>query len=186
MAAAVDSGETNGVVNGNGDEDKSTFRPADIDADVKEMERRKRVEAIMGSKIFREELEKIIEQQMREGGPGSGTLLQQISDIMGAASSWRGSMFRGGNCAIPINDIRGVDTIAYAKGEKLMRCKLAAAYRLVDLYGWSQNIYNHITLRVSHDEGHFLINPFGMLYHEISASSLVKIDLQVIILNNNN
>jgi len=143
------------------------------------MERRKRVEAIMGSKMFREELEKIIEQQMREGGPGTGTLLQQISDMMGSTSSWRGSMFRGGSCSIPINDIRGVDTIAYAKGEKFMRCKLAALYRLVDLFGWSQNIYNHITLRVSHDHAHFLINPFGMLYNEITASSLVKVDLQV-------
>ena len=147
------------------------------------MERRKRVEAIMNSKIFREELEKIIEQQMREGGPGTGTLLQQISDMMGG-SSWRGSSgFRSGSCVIPINDIRGVDNIAYAKGEKLLRCKLAALYRIIDLFGWSQNIYNHITLRVSHDQDHFLINPFGMLYHEITASSLVKIDVQVIIKN---
>lgn len=138
------------------------------------------MEAIMNSKIFREELEKIIEQQMREGGPGTGTLLQQISEMMGAATSWRGSMlFRGGSCVIPINDIRGVDTIAYAKGEKLMRCKLAALYRIIDLFGWSQNIYNHITLRVSHDHAHFLINPFGMLYHEITASSLIKVDVQV-------
>ncbi|CAL8078267.1 unnamed protein product [Orchesella dallaii] len=167
------------VVNGTSEEDKSAYRPPDIDADMKEMERRKRVEAIMNSKIFREELEKIIEQQMREGGPGSGTLLQQISEMMGASTSWRGSMlFRGGGCAIPINDIRGVDTIAYAKGEKMMRCKLAALYRIVDLFGWSQNIYNHITLRVSHDHAHFLINPFGMLYHEITASSLIKVELQ--------
>lgn len=145
------------------------------------MERRKRVEAIMNSRIFREELEKIIEQQMREGGPGTGTILQQISDMMGGGSAWRGGStgFKGGSCVIPINDIRGVDNVAYAKGEKLLRCKLAALYRLVDLYGWSQNIYNHITLRVSHDQDHFLINPFGMLYHEITASSLVKIDVQV-------
>ncbi|XP_021961097.1 protein hu-li tai shao isoform X3 [Folsomia candida] len=176
--AAVDATDTNGVVNGSAEDDKNAYRPPDIDADVKEMERRKRVEAIMGSKIFREELEKIIEQQMREGGPGTGTLLQQISDIMGTTNSWRGNGFRGGSCAIPINDIRGIDTIAYAKGEKVMRCKLAAVYRLVDLYGWSQNIYNHITLRVSHDEAHFLINPFGMLYNEMTASSLVKVDLQ--------
>lgn len=144
------------------------------------MERRKRVEAIMASKLFREELEKIIEHQMREGGPNSGALLQQISDIMGAATSWRGSMmFRGGSCVVPINDIRGVDNMAYAKGEKLMRCKLAALYRIVDLYGWSQNIYNHITLRVNQDQDQFLINPFGMLYSEITASSLVKVDVQV-------
>jgi len=144
------------------------------------MERRKRVESIMASKIFREELEKIIESQMREGGPASGTLLQQISEMMGASASWKGSMlFRGGNCAIPINDIRGVDSMSYAKGEKTARCKLAALYRIIDLFGWSENIYNHVTLRVSHDEAHFLINPFGMLYNEITASSLIKVDVKV-------
>jgi len=171
--------EANGVLNGAEEDDKANYRPPDIDADVKEMERRKRVDTIMGSKMFREELEKIIEVQMREGGTGTGSLLQQISDIMGASTSWKGSMlFRGGSCTIPINDIRGVDNIAYAKGEKMMRCKLAALYRVADLYGWSQSIYNHITLRISNDLDHFLINPFGMLYNEITASSLVKVDVQ--------
>lgn len=47
---------------------------------------------------------------------------------------------------VPINDIRGVESMGYAKGEKILRCKLAAVYRLMDLYGWTQNIYNHITV----------------------------------------
>lgn len=46
----------------------------------------------------------------------------------------------------PVNDLRGSDSIAYDKGEKLLRCKLAAFYRLADLFGWSQLIYNHITV----------------------------------------
>lgn len=46
----------------------------------------------------------------------------------------------------PVNDLRGSDSIAYDKGEKLLRCKLAALYRLADLFGWSQLIYNHITV----------------------------------------
>ena len=49
---------------------------------------------------------------------------------------------------IPIADIKGVDSLAYSKGEKILRCKLAAVYRLIDIFGWSQGIYNHIT--VSH------------------------------------
>ncbi|GLH07474.1 Protein hu-li tai shao [Gryllus bimaculatus] len=68
--------------------------------------------------------------------------------------------------------------MGYAKGEKILRCKLAAVYRLMDLYGWSQGVYNHITARLNQDQEHFLVNPFGMLYHEITASSLVKIDMQ--------
>lgn len=47
---------------------------------------------------------------------------------------------------VPINDIRGVESMGYAKGEKLLRCKLAAVYRLIDLYGWAQGINNLITV----------------------------------------
>merc|ERR1719410_2157221 len=79
---------------------------------------------------------------------------------------------------IPINDIRGLEGMSYTKNEKLLRCKLAAVYRLVDMYGWTQSIYNHISVRISQDTEHFLINPFGMLYNEITASGLVKVDMQ--------
>lgn len=47
----------------------------------------------------------------------------------------------------PVNDLRGSDSISYEKGEKLLRCKLAAFYRLSDLFGWSELIYNHLTVR---------------------------------------
>ena len=49
-------------------------------------------------------------------------------------------------CAIPINDIKGCDFPGYVKGERIIRCKLASLYRLVDIFGWSQAIYNHITV----------------------------------------
>ncbi|ETE62562.1 Alpha-adducin, partial [Ophiophagus hannah] len=78
----------------------------------------------------------------------------------------------------PVNDLRGSDSIAYEKGEKLLRCKLAAFYRLADLFGWSQLIYNHITVRVNLEQEHFLIVPFGLLYSEVTASSLVKVNFQ--------
>jgi ribulose-5-phosphate 4-epimerase/fuculose-1-phosphate aldolase len=57
------------------------------------------------------------------------------------------------------------------------RIDLAACYRLVDLFGWSDLINTRITARVPGGHDHFLINRFGMLYDEITASSLVKIDL---------
>lgn len=57
------------------------------------------------------------------------------------------------------------------------RVNLAAAYRLVALYGWDDLIFTHISARVPGPEHHFLINPYGMLFEEITASSLVKIDL---------
>jgi ribulose-5-phosphate 4-epimerase/fuculose-1-phosphate aldolase len=57
------------------------------------------------------------------------------------------------------------------------RVDLAALYRLVALHGWDDMIYTHISARIPGPEHHFLINPYGMLFDEITASSLVKIDL---------
>lgn len=57
------------------------------------------------------------------------------------------------------------------------RVNLAAAYRLVALYGWDDLIFTHISARVPGPEHHFLINPYGMMFEEITASSLVKVDM---------
>lgn len=58
------------------------------------------------------------------------------------------------------------------------RVNLAACYRLVAQYGWDDLIFTHISARVLGPEHHFLINPYGMLFEEITASSLVKVDLE--------
>ena len=57
------------------------------------------------------------------------------------------------------------------------RVKLAAAYRIFAHLGWDELIYNHISLRVPGPEQHFLINPFGLHYSEVTASNLVKVDI---------
>lgn len=57
------------------------------------------------------------------------------------------------------------------------RVDLAAAYRLVAAYGWDDLVFTHISARVPGPEHHFLINPYGMMFEEITASSLVKVDL---------
>jgi ribulose-5-phosphate 4-epimerase/fuculose-1-phosphate aldolase len=61
--------------------------------------------------------------------------------------------------------------------EWAVRVDLAAAYRLVANFGWDDLVFTHITMRVPGVENHFLINPYGMFFDEITASSLVKIDL---------
>jgi ribulose-5-phosphate 4-epimerase/fuculose-1-phosphate aldolase len=58
-----------------------------------------------------------------------------------------------------------------------LRVDLAACYRVFDYLGWTEMIFNHITMRVPGPEHHFLINPFGLHYSEVTASNLVKIDL---------
>jgi ribulose-5-phosphate 4-epimerase/fuculose-1-phosphate aldolase len=57
-----------------------------------------------------------------------------------------------------------------------LRVQLAACYRLVALYGWSDLVFTHISARVPGPEHHFLINPYGLMFDEITASSLVKVD----------
>lgn len=63
-------------------------------------------------------------------------------------------------------------------GEWEQRVDLAAAYRLVALYGWDDLIFTHLSARVPGPEHHFLINPYDMMFEEITASSLVKIDVE--------
>src|SRR5207253_4798076 len=57
-----------------------------------------------------------------------------------------------------------------------LRVELAACYRLVALYGWTDLVFTHITARIPGPEHHFLINPYGLMFDEITASSLVKVD----------
>jgi ribulose-5-phosphate 4-epimerase/fuculose-1-phosphate aldolase len=59
-----------------------------------------------------------------------------------------------------------------------MRTDLAAAYRAVAMYGWDDLVFTHLSARVPGAGHHFLINPYGMMFEEITASSLVKVDLQ--------
>ncbi len=59
-----------------------------------------------------------------------------------------------------------------------LRVDLAAAYRLVAHYGWSDLVYTHISARIPGPEHHFLINPYGLMFDEITASSLIMIDQQ--------
>src|SRR6188768_3487263 len=65
-----------------------------------------------------------------------------------------------------------------AADEWSVRTDLAAAYRAVALYGWDDLVFTHISARVPGPEHHFLINPYGLMFDEITASSLVKVDQQ--------
>lgn len=64
------------------------------------------------------------------------------------------------------------------RSEQDLRVDLAACYRLVALFGWDDLVFTHISVRLPGPDHHFLINPYGMLFEEITASSLVKIDLR--------
>src|SRR6185503_19450013 len=76
------------------------------------------------------------------------------------------------------NATRPLKEAPMSEAERKARVELAAAYRIFDMLGWSLLIFNHITLRVAGPEPRFLINPFGLHYSEITASSLLLVDLE--------
>src|ERR1700746_26810 len=78
----------------------------------------------------------------------------------------------------PDHPLTGIDVYAMPteQGGWVLPRNLAAAYRLVDHFGWTELIYGHLTARVPGEKPHFLINPFGLNYDEVTASNLVKID----------
>src|SRR5258708_13255199 len=88
---------------------------------------------------------------------------------------------RDGRIAMPGSGETRPKKIAHAgisAEEWALRVDLAACYRIFALLGWTEYIFNHITLRVPGPEKQFLINPFGLWYDEVTASNLVKIDLE--------
>ena len=77
-----------------------------------------------------------------------------------------------------MNDLSPDVRATVSATEWQLRVDLAACYRLVALYGWDDLIFTHISARLPGSDHHFLINPYGMMFDEITASSLVKIDLE--------
>ncbi|RLW02287.1 hypothetical protein DV515_00007352 [Chloebia gouldiae] len=130
-------------------------------------------------KAFREDLECLIQEQMKKGNNPTGLLaLQQIAEYI-TASTFTGfsSSSLSHGMITPINDLPGVDTSSFVKGEKLTRCKLASLYRLADLFGWAHLPNTYITVRVSKEHDHILIIPRGLSFSEASASNLVKVNI---------
>ena len=75
-----------------------------------------------------------------------------------------------------MSSVAHVGSNRVSSAEREQRIELAAAFRLADRFGWSEIVWNHITARVPGEPQHFLINPMGMRYDEISASTLIKVD----------
>uniref|UniRef100_A0A3Q1ILM2 Class II aldolase/adducin N-terminal domain-containing protein n=1 Tax=Anabas testudineus TaxID=64144 RepID=A0A3Q1ILM2_ANATE len=146
-------------------------------------QQKKRISSLLQSPSFREELDVLIQEQMRKGGSSSNLwALRQLADFMAShvfslsaflISSHRADMMM----VTPINDLHGWEPGSMVKGERLMRCKLASTHRLFDLYGWAQISRTCLTLRVSKEQEHFLVLPDGLAYSEVTGSSLVKVNI---------
>ncbi|KRZ56999.1 Adducin-related protein 1 [Trichinella nativa] len=155
-------------------------RPAVIKEDLNEMERRKRVRQILESKAFREELEQLIQtERNQENSEDRLKTLERLSELILPQTYLKHpSLYTlKSQFVLPIADLRGSEATKYSKQERILRNKLACLYRLIDLFQWNEGIYNHISVRLANETDAMLINPLGLFYHEITASSLVKINM---------
>lgn len=143
-----------------------------LQRDFKVLEREQKVTTLLGSEAFRSELENILRGQLEGTGEPKKTKPQSPGATspgrfeMGHKSRHPSTMVAsamgggvGGEPVIPINDLRGTAASKYTVAERDQRCKLASVYRLIHMFGWSQLIYNHIT--VSHS---FTCKKFNYLH----------------------
>ncbi|KAG5840471.1 hypothetical protein ANANG_G00189170 [Anguilla anguilla] len=159
---------------------QSPQHPDDQSTPITMATHKKRVSSILQSPSFREELDVLIQDQMKKGSSSSSLwALRQIADFMASHGSPAALPVSPSTVTMvtPINDLHGWEPGSMVKGERLMRCKLASAYRLLDLYGWAQINRTLLTLRVSKEQEHFLVLPDGLAYSEATASSLVKVNV---------
>ncbi|TKS77969.1 Beta-adducin Add97 [Collichthys lucidus] len=143
-------------------------------------QQKKRISSLLQSPSFREELDVLIQEQMKKGGSSSNLwALRQLADFMASHGSPASLPVSPSNMMMvtPINDLHGWEPGSMVKGERLMRCKLASVHRLLDLFGWAQISRNCLTLRVSKEQEHFLVLPDGLAYSEVTGSSLVKVNI---------
>ncbi|KAF7656710.1 hypothetical protein LDENG_00037390 [Lucifuga dentata] len=141
---------------------------------------KKRISTLLQSPSFREELDVLIQEQMKKGGSSSNLwALRHLADFMASHGSPAALPVSPSNMMMvtPINDLHGWEPSSMVKGERLMRCKLASVHRLFDLYGWAQISHTCLTLRVSKEQEHFLVLPNGLAYSEVTGSSLVKVNI---------
>ena len=122
-----------------------------LQRDFRVLEREQRVTKILGSHAFRAELEGILQGQL-EGSPKSRALRSLQDNVVPAAAveaahrRASAGLTAGGSPVLPINDLRGVRSSRYALAERQLRCKLASLCRLVDWFGWSQLVQNHVSV----------------------------------------
>uniref|UniRef100_A0A6I8P742 Class II aldolase/adducin N-terminal domain-containing protein n=1 Tax=Ornithorhynchus anatinus TaxID=9258 RepID=A0A6I8P742_ORNAN len=161
---------------------------AGLRQDFNMMEQKKRVTMVLQSPSFREELESLIQEQTKKGRSSHIWALRQIADFMATSApavfpttpvAGLGGLGEqlGPSTVAPINDLQGSDAPALAKGERLLRCKLAGLHRLLDLHGWAALGHAYVTLRVNKEQGHFLVRPQGLACARVTAAALVKVNI---------
>ncbi|XP_075894358.1 adducin 3 (gamma) b [Nelusetta ayraudi] len=160
---------------------RSRAMSPDLRQDFSMMEQKKRVTQILQSPVFKDELEGLIQDQLTKGNNPTGLLaLRQIADlVMASFLGGAGPLTSPISCGMvtPVNDLYGIESPSFTKGEKHSRCKLASLYRLIDVFSWAKFTNSYITVRVSKEQDHVLISPQGLSYAEVTGANLVKVNM---------
>lgn len=127
-----------------------------LQRDYKVLVREKKVSTALENGVFRTRLENILQGQLENKHRPKHTLPNPDQWLVDHSSRMLEQEHRGprqqvtvaSGVVIPINDLCGIHAAKYTLAERQTRCKLAAVYRLVDMFGWNQLIYNHITVRL--------------------------------------
>lgn len=122
---------------------RSVRRPEEIQRDVRGLKLRQKVSLVLQDDYLRHELEDTVRRHSEEGDELASVRTYQ--DFLVPMSNYY-TAGHGISVVHPINDIRGTETLNYTKSERILRCKLASAYRLIDHFGWTESIYNHCTV----------------------------------------
>ena len=121
-------------------------RPEDVVRDVRGLKLRQRVSLVLNDKVLREELEDLVQNYVHNGPKSNAEGIRTYQDFLVPSSTYYGG---GVSASVsPIADIRGSDTLNYSKQERLLRCKLAATYRLIDLFGWNAGLHSFSSVSV--------------------------------------
>jgi len=138
------------------------------------------INALLQSNDLKEIIKKLVQGEIQNSG-NEESAIQKLSEIFSLSSLCESNtQFKPSkhSSIIPVNDLRP-DKMHYTEEEASLRCSLASLFRLIDMEGWAKSIYNLITFRLStidNNSNNYFINPFGLLYHEITGGSLVKIN----------
>lgn len=182
--SAHDNGDgvaTNGVAH-EADEAQCCNQPSGGDVDVGETGRRKRIDAILQSKSFRDELDRLLGSGVIDDNSVAGCL-EQLTSMVGRLKREAGRAtdgVKGYQCVRPVCDLRGVEGTQFSTYEKALRCKFACVFRLVDALGWNDACGSHLVLALPEGEPSVLVNPCDLLYSQMSASTLLRVPLSAL------
>lgn len=146
-------------------------RPYGLQRDFRLLEREQRVTKILGSHAFRAELEGILQGQLDSSRSppklrAIGRLQDNVIPATAVEAAHRGGVAGlsgpGGQSVLPVNDLRGARASRYILSERQLRCKLASLCRLVDWFGWSQLVQNHVSVSAEFTE----YRTFSLLYRK--------------------